>query len=99
MSKIMVAFIDIENEKGYLEYQNSVLNMFVEMGIEVLAVDDSPKAIEGKERNERIVVIKFESEEAFYEWYDSPEYKKILPIRLANSNGEVHLLEEQNLKF
>ena len=39
MSKIMVAIIDIENEEGYLEYQNSVLPMFVEMGIEVLAVD------------------------------------------------------------
>ena len=47
MSKIMVAIIDIENEEGYLEYQNSVLPMFVEMGIEVLAVDDTPKAIEG----------------------------------------------------
>ena len=31
MSKIMVALIDIEKEEGYLEYQNSVLNMFVEM--------------------------------------------------------------------
>tara|TARA_B100000900_G_C20061435_1_gene506109 strand:- start:33 stop:332 length:300 start_codon:yes stop_codon:yes gene_type:complete len=99
MSKIMVALIDIDNEQGYLEYQNTVLPMFQEMGIEVLAVDDSPKAIEGEQRNQRMVVIKFESEEAFYDWYDSDEYKKIKPIRLANSNGEVHLLEEQNLNF
>ena len=40
MSKIMVALIDIEDEQGYLEYQNIVLPMFQEMGIEVLAVDD-----------------------------------------------------------
>ena len=99
MSKIMVAIIDIENEEGYLEYQNSVLPMFVEMGIEVLAVDDRPKAIEGNTRDQRMVVIKFEDEEAFYNWYDSPEYKKIKPIRLENSRGEVHLLDEQNLKF
>ena len=99
MSKIMVALIDIEDEQGYLEYQNVVLPMFLEMGIEVLAVDDSPKAIEGETREQRMVVIKFESDEAFYNWYDSPEYKKILPIRLANSKGEVHLLDEQNLNF
>lgn len=99
MSKIMVALIDIENEEGYLEYQNSVLPMFVEMGIEVLAVDDTPKAIEGNTRDQRLVVIKFEDEEAFYNWYDSPEYQKIKPIRLENSRGEVHLLDEQNLKF
>ena len=79
MSKIMVALIDIENEEGYLEYQNSVLPMFVEMGIEVLAVDDTPKAIEGNTRDQRMVVIKFEDEEAFYNWYDSPEYQKIKP--------------------
>ena len=65
MSKIMVALIDIENEQGYLEYQNIVLPMFLEMGIEVLAVDDSPKAIEGETREQRMVVIKFESDEAF----------------------------------
>ena len=46
-----------------------------------------------------MVVIKFEDEEAFYNWYDSPEYQKIKPIRLENSRGEVHLLDEQNLKF
>ena len=50
MSKIMVAIIDIDNEQGYLEYQNTVLPMFEEMGIEVLAVDDSPKAIEDEVR-------------------------------------------------
>ena len=99
MSKIMVALIDIEDEQGYLEYQNVVLPMFLEMGIEVLAVDDSPKAIEGETRDQRMVVIKFESDEACDNWYDSREYKKILPIRLANSKGEVHLLDEQNLNF
>ena len=99
MSKIMVAIIDIDDEQGYLEYQNSVLPMFEEMGIEVLAVDDAPKAIEGDSRNQRMVVIKFDDEKAFYDWYDSDDYNKIKPIRLANSRGEVHLLEKQNLKI
>ena len=99
MSRIMVALIDIENEEGYLEYQNEVLPMFEKLNIEVLAVDDAPKAIEGDTRNQRMVVIKFDNEEAFYNWYDSPEYKKIKPVRLENSKGEVHLLQEQNLKF
>jgi len=99
MSRIMVALIDIENDEGYLEYQNEVLPMFEELNIEVLAVDDAPKAIEGDTKDQRMVVIKFDNEEAFYNWYDSPEYKKIKPIRLENSKGEVHLLQEQNLRF
>ena len=99
MSKIMVAIINIENKEGYKEYQDSVLPMFEEMGIEVLAVDDTPQAIEGETRNQRMVVIKFENEDAFKGWYESEEYEKIKPIRLANSIGEVHLLDETNLTF
>jgi uncharacterized protein (DUF1330 family) len=26
-------------------------------------------------------------------WYDSPEYQKILPIRLANSTGHAFIVE------
>ena len=65
----------------------------------MLAVDDEPKAIEGETRNQRMVVIRFEDEKAFYDWYESEDYNKIKPIRLNNSNGEVHLLDEANLSF
>ena len=73
--------------------------MFERLGIDVLAVDDEPKVIEGEERNQRMVVIRFEDEKAFNDWYESEDYKKIKPIRLNNSKGEVHLLDEANLSF
>ncbi len=73
--------------------------MFEELGIDVLAVDDSPKAIEGEARNQRIVVLRFADEEGFYGWYESEAYKAIKPIRLDASQGEVHLLQELNLRF
>ena len=99
MSVIMVAIIDIEDEDKYLEYQNKVLPMFEELGVDVLAVDDSPKAIEGEARNQRIVVLRFADEEGFYGWYESEAYEAIKPIRLNASQGEVHLLQELNLRF
>ena len=37
--------------------------------------------------------------EAFNDWYESEDYNKIKPIRLNNSKGEVHLLDEANLSF
>ena len=99
MSVIMVAIISIEDEDKYLEYQNKVLPMFEELGVDVLAVDDSPKSIEGEARNQRIVVLRFPDEEGFYGWYESEAYKAIKPIRLEASHGEVHLLQELNLRF
>ena len=99
MSLIMVAIISIKDDDKYLEYQNKVLPMFEELGIEVLAVDDSPKPIEGETRSQRIVVLRFADKEEFNSWYESESYKAIKPIRLNASNGEVHLLQELNLKF
>ncbi|MED5412316.1 MAG: DUF1330 domain-containing protein, partial [Pseudomonadota bacterium] len=64
-----------------------------------LAVDDSPKAIEGEARNQRIVVLRFADEKGFYGWYESEAYKAMKPIRLNASQGEVHLLQELNLRF
>ncbi|SVA21940.1 uncharacterized protein METZ01_LOCUS74794 [marine metagenome] len=99
MSLIMVAIISIKDDDKYLEYQNKVLPMFEELGIEVLAVDDSPKPIEGETRSQRIVVLRFADKEEFNSWYESEAYKAIKPIRLNASNGEVHLLQERNLRF
>ena len=99
MSLIMVAIISIKDEDKYLEYQNKVLPMFEELGIEVLAVDDSPRSIEGEARSQRIVVLLFADKEEFNSWYESEAYKAIKPIRLNASNGEVHLLQERNLRF
>ena len=99
MSLIMVAIISIKDDDKYLEYQNKVLPMFEELGIEVLAVDDSPKPIEGETRSQRIVVLRFADKEEFNSWYESEAYKAIKPIRLNASNGELHLLQELNLRF
>ena len=49
--------------------------------------------------NQRIVVLRFADEEGFYGWYESEAYKAIKPIRLNASHGEVHLLQELNLRF
>ncbi len=47
----------------------------------VLAVDASVRTVEGDPRN-RVVILKFESEEACTEWYKSEAYQKVLPLRL-----------------
>ena len=99
MSLVMVAIISIKDDDKYLEYQNKVLPMFEELGIEVLAVDDSPRPIEGETRRQRIVVLRFADKEEFNSWYESEAYKAIKPIRLNASNGEIHLLQELNLRF
>jgi hypothetical protein len=39
------------------------------------------------------VILAFADKAAFKRWYDSPEYKKILPGRLDNSTGRAFIVE------
>lgn len=59
----------------------------------ILAVDFATEAIEGELSNARTVMLEFESKEAFRAWYDSPEYQKILPMRLESVQGTAVLVE------
>jgi len=49
--------------------------------------------IEGSPEPQRVVIIEFANAAAVKRWYNSPEYQKALPIRLANSSGRAFIVE------
>ncbi len=51
------------------------------------------KVLEGTWNPKRLVVIEFPSAEAARRWYDSPEYRKVLPIRLQHAVSHMLLAE------
>lgn len=51
------------------------------------------EALEGEWQPARRVVIEFPSLEQARDWYASAAYREILPIRLANSEGRLAILE------
>ena len=52
-------------------------------GASVLAVDSEPLVLEGEWDGDRTVVLEFESVDAARAWYESPEYQRVRPLRLA----------------
>lgn len=50
-----------------------------------LAVDENPETLEGEKSKGWIVIIEFSDEKTLKEWYNSPEYRKILKYRLSLS--------------
>lgn len=56
-----------------------------------LVVDDAVTPVEGDWHGERLVVLEFEDEAAFRDWYDSPEYQAALPLRLAATDSRAAL--------
>jgi len=56
-----------------------------------LVVDDNLTPLEGEWHGERLVILEFEDEAAFREWYDSPQYQAALPIRLGATDSRAVL--------
>jgi uncharacterized protein (DUF1330 family) len=53
----------------------------------------SPQALDGGPPPKGIVVIAFENAAKAREWYDSPAYQAIKPLRLAASKGRMFIIE------
>jgi uncharacterized protein (DUF1330 family) len=52
-----------------------------------------PQALDGGEAPKGIVVIAFDSMEKAREWYDSPAYQAIKPLRQSSTKGRMFIVE------
>jgi len=93
MAVYVVAQGRIENRKLLEEYVGKALPTIAAHGGRVLAFDESPDVIEGTVDRPRTVILEFASPEQFRAWYDSPEYRKILPLRLEAAPGTLIVVE------
>jgi uncharacterized protein (DUF1330 family) len=73
----------IQDPTGMAAYERASGPSIMKSGASILAVDAQPQVLEGEWKGDRTVVLEFESVEAARTWYDSPEYEKVKPLRLA----------------
>jgi uncharacterized protein (DUF1330 family) len=82
----------IENREKFDEYVALASPTLVEHKARLLALDETPAIIEGSIDYPRTVVLEFESEQAFYDWYDSPEYTAARALREESAQGTFILI-------
>ena len=58
-----------------------------------VAVDNDVTSIDGEWHGSRVVILEFEDEAAFREWYESPGYQAALPLRLAATDSRGVLVQ------
>ncbi|MFQ5635371.1 MAG: DUF1330 domain-containing protein [Gammaproteobacteria bacterium] len=61
--------------------------------VKVIAFAENAKMIEGSTDFPRTIILEFESQEAFYRWYESPEYQAARDIRVQCCQGAFALVE------
>jgi len=93
MSYYFVANIKINDQLEYQKYIDKVDEVFSKYNGKYLAVDDNPKIIEGKWDYSRAVIIEFNTEQEFNNWYNSNDYQDILKHRINASESDTLLIK------
>jgi len=93
MTAFFVVELEITNADAMGPYRAAVGDTLAQYGGRLIAGGGAAELIEGGPEPKRIVIVEFADTAAFKRWYNSPEYQKILPNRLANSRARAYVVE------
>jgi len=93
MPAYLVGEIEITEPEGYALYTARTPAAIAAHGGRFLVRGGAVEAKEGAPPAGRVVVIEFPDMAAARRFYDSPEYRAILPLRLAASRGRLYLVD------
>ena len=93
MPAFFVAEIETTNATAMEPYRAAVPATIAQYGGRFLIRGGATELVEGGPEPKRVVILEFADTAAAKRWYNSPEYQKILPIRLANSTGRAFIVE------
>ena len=93
MPAYYVAEVEITNPAGFQPYGAAVGATLEQYGGRYLTRGGPTELVEGGPEPKRIVILEFADKAAVKRWYESPEYQKILPLRLNNSTGRGFIVE------
>ena len=96
MAAYFIADYEATNPAAMEPYRAAVPATISQYGGRYLTRGGATELLEGGPEPKRIVILEFADIVAAKRWYNSPEYQKILPIRLANSTGRVFIVEGAN---
>jgi len=92
MTVYAIAQLTITDRAAYNRYQSRFMEVMNRFRGHLLAADEHPKILEGQWDREKLVLMSFPDEAAFYEWANSPAYQEISKDRQAGSNAVVLLV-------
>ncbi|MFL6862182.1 MAG: DUF1330 domain-containing protein [Allosphingosinicella sp.] len=93
MKGYVIANVSVGNAAGYEAYRSQTAAIIAQYGGRFLVRGGPVEVREGEAAIGRLVVLEFPSVEAARIFYDSPEYQAIVPIRQANAESSLCIVE------
>ena len=89
----VVAEVEVSDPTAIQKYGEKVPETLAPFNHQYLVVSHNIQALEGEPPKGGIVVIAFDSVEKAREWYDSPAYAAIRPIRQSAAKSRLFIVE------
>lgn len=93
MAGYVIAIVDVTDVEGYQAYSRQVPATIAQYGGRYLVRGGTMEVREGEWPGPRTVILEFPTLERALQWYDSPEYQPLRPIRQANSRASIAFFE------
>lgn len=93
MPAYVIAEVEITEPKTFQEYAKRVPGTIAAYGGKYLVRGGATKVKEGDWSPKRLVILEFASMNQARNWYDSPEYKPLLELRLRSATTKVLFVE------
>ena len=89
MVAYVIADIDVKDPEGFKSYRDLVPDIIAKHGGKFIVRGGEIENIEGDWDAHRIIMLEFPDMAAVKRFWDSDEYKEILPLRLNNTDSRV----------
>jgi uncharacterized protein (DUF1330 family) len=93
MKGYVIANVHVTDPGGYEGYRSQTAAIIAQYGGRFLVRGGAVEVREGDAGIGRVVVLEFPSVEAARIFYDSPEYRAIVPARQANAESSLFIVE------
>ena len=93
MKGYVIANVEVTDPVAYEAYRSRTHAIIDQYGGRFLVRGGAIQVREGEPGLSRLVILEFPSVEAATTFYDSPEYQAIVPIRQANAESSLCIVE------
>lgn len=84
---------EVSDEAKMEEYRRHVFSTVEKFGGRYLIIGGDQTILEGEKKLEFPVLIEFDNSEQAKRWYNSEEYREILPLRLDSTKGNLVVID------
>jgi uncharacterized protein (DUF1330 family) len=94
MTYVIVTIKQVRDNTAFQRYAHLVKPLMERHGGRYLAIDREPEIRDGQWPFLRTVVVGFPSVAAAHAWYDSPEYREIIPLRQRGIDANIVMVRD-----